>query len=156
MGLMLRDNTTLVKPLASSSFGASAAERITLCGGNRQLTDCAHSCQVALTGLPSAPLLLPSLSLKHITILVAVQIQEDCSSVCRRPAQTNSLARIHVIKPPSLHLSFTHAHKQTRVTCPVTPVSREFVKTTQGLEITFSQKPLVCEAAFRNVLPMAE
>ena len=60
--------------LSQSLFGAIAAERISLCGGNRQLTDCAHSCQVALTGSLPDPLLPPFLSPEHIVVTAADQI----------------------------------------------------------------------------------
>lgn len=115
-GLILCDRVrSYSSPRPDPVSGASTAESISLCGGNRQLTDCAHSCQVALTGLsPALCYPFSSLSLKPIVVTAAVQIQIIWSSVCRRHAQTNSASRIHVdTKPPSLPLSYTHPHKQT-------------------------------------------
>lgn len=76
-------------------LGASAAERIWLCGGNRQLTDCAHSCQVSLTGL-SAALPSPFSSLKHNMVTGAVQIRGYMAALNPLP-----------------FLCFTHPCKQT-------------------------------------------
>lgn len=53
------------------------------------------------------------LSLKHIVVTAAVQIQTNWLSVCRGHAQTYSAARIR-LKLPSFTLSLTNPHKQTR------------------------------------------
>lgn len=91
------------------------------------------------------------LSLKHIVVTAAVQIQTNWLSVCRGHAQTYSAARIR-LKLPSFTLSLTNPHKQTRymlrdlvstgpMKLPGSPSS--VLETTQGLEIPFSQKPRV-------------
>lgn len=115
--------------LVGFCFGASAAERISLCGGNRQLTECAHSCQVALIGSSPAPLLPLFLSPEQIGATAADKIQTNWSSLCRKLAYTNSGTRMHPIS-----LKTTHGME---IPCVAISVSRG-------------------EATFRNVLLLTE